>query len=97
MKIGLILFVSLVLSIIFFCVMHVRSAARTRRIEELSNHIKVASTHMEQMLRMIHSVCVVLAETWPDESVRVRLKAALILAQEPGIGPKRRASDVQPL
>lgn len=95
MRVGYILFWALICSIVFFLVMHVRSAARTRRIEELSNHIKTASTHMEQMLRMIHSVCVVLAETWPEEGVRVRLKAALILAQEPGVGPRRRATDIK--
>jgi hypothetical protein len=69
MRVGLILLFGLVASIAFFLVMHLRSAARERRIEHV--------------VREVHAMCLIVAETWPDVGIRARLKAALSLAATP--------------
>lgn len=88
MRPGFILLIALLLSIVFFLVMHIRSAARERRIETTAGRI-------EHVLRLLHAMCLVVADTWPDPAVRVRLHAALILAEDSGPGPKRRATDLK--
>lgn len=90
MRIGLILLIGLFASIVFFLVMHLRSAARERRIE-------TASGRIEHVLRVLHAMCLVVADTWPDKAVRVRLHAALLLADEAANKSthRRRATDLK--
>ncbi len=82
MRLGWILLIGLVASIVFFVISHLRSASRERRIEHI--------------VREVHAMCLVVASTWPDPAIQVRLKAALQLAEDTSLGFTRRSTDPQP-